>query len=195
MHGDLSATYVGCQGGCYEGFESQCLSWLFRRMNYSDAIVYLKENNITKEDGTFYEFGEVCNSWTHLACHTSPHMYFTLSLSILLSLSSPPLPSLSSCQDIPEAPERAMTDKINEVRLRYSQNFSIFSSSPSLSVSHSLTPLLPLSSQPIFLCRFPAEIKSFYMARCPEDKRVTESVSLWFKTEMGGWRSMHGKNI
>lgn len=28
-------------------------------MNYADAIVYLKENNITKDDGTFYEFGEV----------------------------------------------------------------------------------------------------------------------------------------
>ena len=28
-------------------------------MNYSDAIVYLKEHNIKKEDGTFYEFGEV----------------------------------------------------------------------------------------------------------------------------------------
>ena len=47
----------------------------FRRMNYTDALVYLKENNITKEDGTFYEFGE----------------------------------------DIPEMPERKMTDKINEV--------------------------------------------------------------------------------
>lgn len=77
----------------------------FKRMNYADAIVYLKENNITKEDGTFYEFGE----------------------------------------DIPEMPERKMTDKINE---------------------------------PILLCRFPAEIKSFYMFRCPEDKRVTESVDL-----------------
>lgn len=31
----------------------------FKRMNYSDAIVYLKENGITKDDGTFYEFGEV----------------------------------------------------------------------------------------------------------------------------------------
>ena len=31
--------------------------------------------------------------------------------------------------------------------------------------------------QPIFLCRFPAEIKSFYMPRCPEDRRLTESVS------------------
>ena len=29
-------------------------------MNYADAIVYLKEHNIKKEDGTFYEFGEVC---------------------------------------------------------------------------------------------------------------------------------------
>lgn len=43
-------------------------------MNYSDAIEYLKENNITKEDGSFYEFGE----------------------------------------DIPEMPERKMTDKINK---------------------------------------------------------------------------------
>lgn len=46
----------------------------FRRMNYSEAITYLKEHNITKEDGSFYEFGE----------------------------------------DIPEMPERKMTDTINE---------------------------------------------------------------------------------
>ncbi len=32
-------------------------------------------------------------------------------------------------------------------------------------------------NEPIFLCRFPLEIKSFYMSRCPEDKRLTESVS------------------
>lgn len=31
----------------------------FKRMNYSDAIEYLRANGITKEDGTFYEFGEV----------------------------------------------------------------------------------------------------------------------------------------
>lgn len=31
----------------------------FLRMNYSDAIEYLKNNKITKEDGSFYEFGEV----------------------------------------------------------------------------------------------------------------------------------------
>jgi tRNA synthetases class II (D, K and N) len=47
-------------------------------------------------------------------------------------------------QDIPEAPERKMTDAINEV---------------------------------IMLCRFPAEIKSFYMQKDEVDRRVTESVS------------------
>uniref|UniRef100_V5GVI4 Asparagine--tRNA ligase, cytoplasmic n=1 Tax=Anoplophora glabripennis TaxID=217634 RepID=V5GVI4_ANOGL len=77
----------------------------FLRMNYSDAIEYLKKNNITKEDGTFYEFGE----------------------------------------DIPEMPERKMTDKIN---------------------------------RPIMLCRFPVSIKSFYMSKCPEDSKLTESVDV-----------------
>lgn len=46
----------------------------FKRMEYADAIKYLKDNNITKENGEFYEFGE----------------------------------------DIPEMPERKMTDQINE---------------------------------------------------------------------------------
>lgn len=77
----------------------------FLRMNYSDAIEYLKKNSITKDDGTFYEFGE----------------------------------------DIPEMPERKMTDQINK---------------------------------PIMLCRFPANIKSFYMSKCEEDKRLTESVDV-----------------
>lgn len=31
----------------------------FKRMDYKDAIEYLRINNITKDDGTFYEFGEV----------------------------------------------------------------------------------------------------------------------------------------
>ena len=77
----------------------------FKRMDYSEAIEYLRVNGITKEDGTFYEFGE----------------------------------------DIPEMPERKMTDAINE---------------------------------PIMLCRFPAEIKSFYMQRCAEDRLLTESVDV-----------------
>lgn len=32
-------------------------------------------------------------------------------------------------------------------------------------------------NEPILLCRFPAEIKSFYMQRCSDDSRLTESVS------------------
>ncbi len=33
-------------------------------------------------------------------------------------------------------------------------------------------------NEPIFLTKFPAEIKSFYMRRCPEDRNLTESVDL-----------------
>ncbi|XP_034566029.1 asparagine--tRNA ligase, cytoplasmic isoform X1 [Notolabrus celidotus] len=77
----------------------------FKRMNYTEAIEWLKEHDVKKDDGTYYEFGE----------------------------------------DIPEAPERMMTDSINET---------------------------------ILLCRFPAEIKSFYMQRCEDDKRLTESVDV-----------------
>lgn len=51
----------------------------------------------------------------------------------------------TNLQDIPEMPERKMTDTINE---------------------------------PIMLCRFPANIKSFYMSKCPEDSRLTESVDV-----------------
>jgi asparaginyl-tRNA synthetase len=86
----------------------------FKRMNYSDAIQWLKDHGIKKDvldenDNKIgeadYEFGE----------------------------------------DIPESPERRMTDTINE---------------------------------PILLCRFPVEIKSFYMKKCAEDARLTESVDV-----------------
>ena len=86
----------------------------FRRMDYADAIKWLKEKGIKKdvmnEKGektgeADYEFGE----------------------------------------DIPESPERRMTDTINE---------------------------------PILLTRFPVEIKAFYMKKCPEDRRLTESVDV-----------------
>lgn len=97
-------------------------------MNYSDAIVYLKEHNITKDDGTFYEFGDVC--WTK-----------NLNQLIITLIGS----FNRLIKDIPEAPERKMTDQINE---------------------------------PILLCRFPAEIKSFYMKRDPKDTKLTESVDL-----------------
>lgn len=50
-------------------------------------------------------------------------------------------------------------------------------------------------NETILLCRFPAAIKSFYMQRCPEDKRLTESVrtalvKLWVQNVevyLGGW--------
>lgn len=38
----------------------------FRRMNYAEAIVWLKENGVTKDDGNFYEFGDVRKN---LYCH------------------------------------------------------------------------------------------------------------------------------
>lgn len=77
----------------------------FRRMAYTDAISWLNENGILKEDGTAFQFGD----------------------------------------DIPESPERKMTDALNE---------------------------------PIFLCKFPVEIKAFYMKKCNDDPKLTESFDL-----------------
>eukprot|EP00735_Rhodelphis_limneticus_P015446 TRINITY_DN96_c0_g1::TRINITY_DN96_c0_g1_i1::g.14805::m.14805 TRINITY_DN96_c0_g1::TRINITY_DN96_c0_g1_i1::g.14805 ORF type:complete len:549 (+),score=202.38,sp/Q2KJG3/SYNC_BOVIN/59.57/0.0,tRNA-synt_2/PF00152.15/30,tRNA-synt_2/PF00152.15/1.3e-69,tRNA_anti-codon/PF01336.20/1.1e-09,LLC1/PF14945.1/0.16,LLC1/PF14945.1/6.9e+02,Drf_GBD/PF06371.8/0.083 TRINITY_DN96_c0_g1_i1:73-1647(+) len=79
----------------------------FLRMEYGDAIKWLKEHEYykDKETKTFYEFGD----------------------------------------DIPELPERFMTDTIG---------------------------------RPIFLMKFPAHIKSFYMQKCPDNAELTESVDL-----------------
>ena len=32
--------------------------------------------------------------------------------------------------------------------------------------------------EPVFLCKFPASLKAFYMPKCKEDERLTESVDL-----------------
>lgn len=77
----------------------------FRRMQYGEAIEWLRTHDVRKDDGTLYEYGE----------------------------------------DIPEKPERFMVDTIGE---------------------------------PIFLCRFPADMKAFYMYRDEADRTLTHSTDL-----------------
>lgn len=77
----------------------------FRRMQYAEAIEWLRAHDVRKDDGTLYEYGE----------------------------------------DIPEKPERFMVDTIGE---------------------------------PIFLCRFPADMKAFYMYRDEADRTLTHSTDL-----------------
>lgn len=77
----------------------------FRRMQYNEAIEWLRTHDVRKDDGTLYEYGE----------------------------------------DIPEKPERLMVDTIGE---------------------------------PIFLCRFPADMKAFYMYRDEADRTLTHSTDL-----------------
>lgn len=43
----------------------------FRRMNYSDAIEWLREHDVKKDDGSYYEFGEVA---THTRTHTQQNI-------------------------------------------------------------------------------------------------------------------------
>lgn len=39
-------------------------------MNYAEAIEWLKEHDVKKEDGTYYEFGEVRLFWVSLEIKT-----------------------------------------------------------------------------------------------------------------------------
>ena len=54
-------------------------------MNYVDAIAYLKEHNITKDDGTFYELGEVRASVNCLN-HLYSHSHIVKSLTVIPDL-------------------------------------------------------------------------------------------------------------
>lgn len=86
-------------------------------MDYTDAIKWLEDNNVTKDDGTHYKFGD----------------------------------------DIPESPERFDMNQLLILKKRR---------------------MTDAIGEPILLCRFPAEIKSFYMKKDELDRRVTESVDV-----------------
>ena len=50
----------------------------FKRMDYKDAIEYFRINNITKDDGTFYEFSEVHRTKLSDYCFATKFVFFVL---------------------------------------------------------------------------------------------------------------------
>ena len=40
--------------------------------------------------------------------------------------------------------------------------------------------MVDIINEPLMLCKFPAEISPFLMARCSDDRKLTESVSKGF---------------
>lgn len=38
--------------------------------------------------------------------------------------------------------------------------------------------MIEIIGRPTFLCKFPVELKAFYMPKCKEDRRLTESTDL-----------------
>lgn len=43
----------------------------FKRMNYTEAIDWLREHDVKKDDGTYYEFGEVISLESFLFLHSN----------------------------------------------------------------------------------------------------------------------------
>ncbi|XP_031413721.1 asparagine--tRNA ligase, cytoplasmic-like isoform X2 [Clupea harengus] len=111
-----------------------CISQSYRA-EQSRTRRHLAEYTHVEAECPFITFEDRLNSLEDLVCDVVDR--------VLKSEAAPLLYEINP--DIPEAPERLMTDTINET---------------------------------ILLCRFPAEIKSFYMQRCPEDRRLTESVDV-----------------
>ena len=43
--------------------------------------------------------------------------------------------------------------------------------------------MVDIINEPLMLCKFPAEISPFLMARCDDDRKLTESVSYVFRID------------
>uniref|UniRef100_A0A8B9GQZ3 Asparaginyl-tRNA synthetase 1 n=1 Tax=Astyanax mexicanus TaxID=7994 RepID=A0A8B9GQZ3_ASTMX len=105
------------------------------RAEQSRTRRHLSEYTHIEAECPFMSYEDLLNRLEDLVCDVVDRVLKSPAAALLYDINP----------DIPEAPERLMTDSINET---------------------------------ILLCRFPAEIKSFYMQRCQEDRRLTESVDV-----------------